>query len=294
VLLLCAGAATAQQSGDDPVSVLIVTAHPDDESGMAATVYKITHFLGGTVDLALVTNGEGGYKYSSLAESIYGLELTDEQVGRQYLPAIRKRELMAGGEIIGLRNYFFLDQQDHKYTLNVDSVLNYVWDVPFVTSRLKNIMTDGDYDYVFVFLPVPSTHGHHKAASILALRAAAEVDAPQRPIVLGVTTAGASDTVEAFTELDGYPITRVKAGTPSFAFDRSQKFGFRNRLDYKIIVNWLIAEHKSQGTMRPVVDGNDLEQFWYFDMNDPARKAEVQQLFDRLNAREPELEGKAY
>ena len=77
----------------------IVTAHPDDEVNFAVTVYKITHDLHGVVDLALVTNGEGGYKYSTLAESVYGLELTDEKVGRQYLPTIRKQELMAGGKI---------------------------------------------------------------------------------------------------------------------------------------------------------------------------------------------------
>ena len=66
-----------------PPKVLIVIAHPDDETGFAATVYKITHEMKGTVDLLLVTNGEGGYKYSTLAEPIYGLELTDEKIGRE-------------------------------------------------------------------------------------------------------------------------------------------------------------------------------------------------------------------
>ena len=77
-------------------SVLIVTAHPDDDALFSGTVYKITHDLGGTVDLALVTNGEGGYKYSTLGEAIYGLKLTDEAVGREHLPRIRKMELMKG------------------------------------------------------------------------------------------------------------------------------------------------------------------------------------------------------
>src|ERR1051326_1544551 len=43
-----------------PPKVLIVIAHPDDESAFSATVYKITHELKGTVDLLMVTNGEGG------------------------------------------------------------------------------------------------------------------------------------------------------------------------------------------------------------------------------------------
>src|SRR5688500_11865442 len=88
--------------------VLIVAAHPDDESAVAATSHKMTHDLKAKVDMALVTNGEAGYKYSTLAESIYGVELTDEKVGRECLPAIRKREMMAAGEVIGVRNFFFL------------------------------------------------------------------------------------------------------------------------------------------------------------------------------------------
>ena len=91
--------------------VLVVTAHPDDETGMAATIYKITHELNGTVDQCVITNGEGGYKYSTLAESYYNLELTDEKVGRENLPRIRKNELINAGKIIGTNNIFFLDKK---------------------------------------------------------------------------------------------------------------------------------------------------------------------------------------
>jgi hypothetical protein len=94
--------------------VLIINAHPDDESGCAVTVYKITHELGGIVDLCLITNGEGGYKYSTLAEPVYGLELTDEKIGRAHLPRIRKEEMMNAGKIIGLRNIFFLEHWDQR------------------------------------------------------------------------------------------------------------------------------------------------------------------------------------
>ncbi|HEX8925375.1 MAG TPA: hypothetical protein VF786_06255, partial [Terriglobales bacterium] len=41
--------------------MLIVVAHPDDESCFAATVYEVTHNLGGTVEQLVITNGEGGY-----------------------------------------------------------------------------------------------------------------------------------------------------------------------------------------------------------------------------------------
>lgn len=263
--------------------VLIVTAHPDDESGMAATVWKITHDLKGTVDLALVTNAEGGYKYSSLANELYGHELTNEDTGRAYLPAIRKRELMAGGDIIGLRNYFFLDQQDHKFTLNVDSTFGYIWDTAFVAKRLTEIMRNEKYDYVFCLLPTEGTHGHHKGATILALTAAARLEKESRPVVLGVSVSEKSDTArETFGGLPSYPITTVGAGAPEFSFDRTQKFGFKDQLDYRIIVNWLIAEHKSQGTMQLGMNRGDLEQFWWFDANDPKKKEQTRKLFERL------------
>src|SRR3954470_19278865 len=121
--------------------VLVVTAHPDDETGMSATIYKITHELGGIVDQCVITNGEGGYKYSTLAEAYYGLELTSERVGRANLPRIRKQELMNAGKIIGTNNIFFLDQKDAHYGLNEHEPLDTTWNVPWVSTRLREIMT---------------------------------------------------------------------------------------------------------------------------------------------------------
>ncbi len=37
--------------------VLVVNAHPDDETSFPIILYKITHELKGTVDLALLTDG---------------------------------------------------------------------------------------------------------------------------------------------------------------------------------------------------------------------------------------------
>lgn len=274
--------ARAAKAGSGP-RVLIAIAHPDDESGFSGAVYKLTHDLGATVDLALVTNGEGGYKYSTLAEDYYGLELTDEAVGREHLPRIRKRELMAAGEILGIRSYFFLDQVDHRYTLNVDSVLQYVWDVPSVRKRFAEIIAAGDYDYILCLLPTPDTHGHHKGASILALEVVAAMPLAERPVVLGGGVSSKSDTVaREFNGLDGYPVTKTISGTPTFTFDRTQKFGFRNALDYKIIVNWEIAEHKSQGSMQTLINMGDYENFWWFAINNPERRAAAAAMFEEL------------
>ena len=76
------------------LKILLVVAHPDDEYVVAATVYRITHELNGTVDQFTITNGEGGFRYSQLAESIYGVQLTNEATGRTLLPAIRRRETL--------------------------------------------------------------------------------------------------------------------------------------------------------------------------------------------------------
>lgn len=264
-------------------SVLIVTAHPDDDAMFAATVYKITHDLGGKVDLALITDGAGGYRYSTLAEPIYGLELTDREVAQQYLPAIRKQELMAGGKIIGIRNYFFLDQPDAGYTTNVDSVLHYHWDPAFVEDRLYNVMNTWDYDFVFAHLPIEPFHGHHKAATILAIRTAQTLPTEKRPVVLGSFISGPEMPAPEFEALPGFPVTRLMPNVDAFSFDRYQTFGTNNRLNYQIVVNWLIAEHKSQGTMQLLVNTGSIENFWIFEVNGPEAVAKTQRLFTRIN-----------
>ena len=263
--------------------VLVVVAHPDDETIAAATIYKITHELNGLVDQCVITNGEGGYKYSTLAESYYGLELTDEAVGRANLPRIRKQELMNAGKIIGTHNIFFLDQKDAHYGLNEREPLDTSWNVAWINTRLKEILIANHYDYIFCLLPVPSTHGGHKAATMLALRAVQEVPQNVRPIVLGLSGASKSDTIGInFQQLKNYTETKVMGTTPMFSFDKTAAFGFKNQLTYKIIVNWEIAEHKSQGTMQLAMNMGDYENYWYFALNPPEGIAKCKALFEQL------------
>ena len=72
------------RSGATGPRVLAIFAHPDDETTVAGALYKTTTALGGVCDLCVITNGEGGFKYSTLAERIHGLPLTDETVGRAH------------------------------------------------------------------------------------------------------------------------------------------------------------------------------------------------------------------
>lgn len=270
-------------SQDFSPKVLIVTAHPDDDAVFAGTNYKIVHDLKGIVDIALITNGEGGYKYSTLAESIYGLELTEENVGRKHLPEIRKKELEAGGKIIGIRNYHYFDQKDHRYTTDVREILDSnIWNLNFIKSKLTELIQSEKYDFVFILIPTPATHAHHSSAGILTLESVSKLDSNTRPIVLGGSNSRADDTTNfIYSGLPGYPITEV-SDTTFFIFDRTQKFGYKDVLDYKIIVNWLIAEHKSQGTMQLLMNRGDYEKYWYFDINPKKGLSKTRELFDKL------------
>jgi LmbE family N-acetylglucosaminyl deacetylase len=268
----------------NPVKVLVVVAHPDDEAAMSVTIYKITHQLGGTVDEAVITNGEAGYKYSLLAESIYNIKLTDEKSGRDNLPRIRKQELMNAGKIIGIRNFYFFDQKDAHYGLDEHEPLDTSWDVAWVQQRLKEIITGNHYDYVFCLLPEPGTHGGHKAATILTLKTVAALKG-EKPIVLSVSGSNKTDTtLKTFTQLKDYSFTKISIGKPSFFIDKTVSFGYNNKLNYKIIENWEIAEHKSQGTMQTFVNMGDYENYWYYDINDPTKFVATKLFFENLNS----------
>jgi LmbE family N-acetylglucosaminyl deacetylase len=80
---------------------LLVVAHPDDETLFGATVFKLTRVLNAKVDVLLITNGEGGYRYSTLLKLTNGINTTDEKIAREHLPAIRKKEMLASCNVLG-------------------------------------------------------------------------------------------------------------------------------------------------------------------------------------------------
>lgn len=262
--------------------VLMVTAHPDDDALFSASIFKITRLLDGVADLALLTNGEGGYKYSTLGNYIYGKDLDREETGRQYLPGIRKKELMAGGDIMGIRNYYFFDQKDFYYTLDIRETLE-KWDTELIIDRLERIIREGEYDFMFLMLPHEGTHGHHKASAVLALRALERLPKSKRPIALETfIRRGEDDPGVDFSMLEGFPITKVMPGV-TFEFNRNQTFGFDNRLNYNIITNWVIAEHKSQGTMQLLMTTGAIEQYWYPEVNGEEHIEKTRTFFNAIN-----------
>jgi hypothetical protein len=66
-------------------------------------------------------------------------------------------------------------------------------------------------------------------------------------------------------------------------FDRTTGIGLDGRLNYKIIANWMIAEHKSQGTMQLLVNRGDVETFWIYRENPPNAHEMTIRLFAALN-----------
>lgn len=281
--------------------ILLVTAHPDDEVLFAGAVYKLTRSLGCTVDLMVVTNGEGGYRASTLAEPLYGLKLTDPEVARVHMPGIRKQELRAAGRILGLRECFFLDQPDRGFSLDAWPAIGAGWDADFIRGRLREQMRQHRYDFAFIMLPLPQTHTHHRAAALLALEAVMGLLPDERPLVLGATAHTRQRQV-ADENRQGFPIPEVEgfsyAGLEGnrladvrpgavFEFDRARRFGFNGRLDYNIVVNWVIAEHKTQGVMQTRVRAAELERYWYLALNPEEGLARASALFEQLSKAEP-------
>jgi LmbE family N-acetylglucosaminyl deacetylase len=271
-LLLCAGA-----TAEVPGKTLLIVAHPDDEYYFAATVYRMAVQLGGTVDELVITNGEGGFRYSALAEPYYGKRLTEEAIGRAELPAIRRQETLNAGRILGIRNHYYLDQKDEKFTTDINEGLNRLWDSTFILNTISDLIRGEHYRYVMTVLPRSTTHGHHQAATVLATRAIRSLPEEIRPVQLAADT----DTAE-YLPLPAFVETQVWPAAPTFAFDRNTSFGFNNSLSYQIVVSWMISEHKSQGLLQTMHNKDPKEYFWVDLANSPGAGASASELFRLL------------
>lgn len=271
-----------QQVSAQGPKVLVITAHPDDETMFPVTLFKITREMKGTVDLALITDGSGGYN-GLVASSYYGKNMTDSATGRTYLPLIRKKEMLCSGEVMGIRNFYFFDQIDDFYQMNPEPFLSGErWDMAYCERKLDKIIEQGKYDFIFCLVPDAGQHAHHKTASIMALRAAQRAKGSNKPIVLGGRSAS-KDYSFRFTELEGYAETKILEKAPVFYFDRSYGFGENNKHSYMIVADWVKACHKSQsGDMNAAMHRGDLETFWYFAINGEQNLEKTKTFFEQL------------
>lgn len=139
--------------------ILGVFAHPDDETGMAATLARYARAEGRTIAHAYVTRGEGG----------------GNMVGTQAGPALgilREAELRDCLRLLGVRFCYFLDQEDFFYTESHAATLR-KWNREEALRKLVRLVR-ALRPQVIVTLnpaPVPGQHGHHQAAGVLATEA---------------------------------------------------------------------------------------------------------------------------
>ena len=266
----------------EPPRVLLAVAHPDDEYTFAATVYRITKELGGVADQVVITDGAGGFHYSSLAGPIYGVDLTREQVARTALPEIRRKETLGAGRILGIRRHYFLNQKDAGFTVDPNVAVSRLWDTHKITSFLTKLIASQRYQFVLTVLPTPDAHGHHQAATWLTLQAVAMLPEEARPAVLGGDPGVASDPPTPYSANPRLANTEVWPGAPVFSFDRNTSFGFNHELNYQIVVNWMIAEHKSQGMFQLSANKHDVERYWLFAGSGSNALTATSALFERL------------
>lgn len=239
--------------------VLLVVAHPDDESYFAGAVYRLTAELGGVVDEVVITDGAGGYRYAGLAERIYGTRLAEEGAARARLPEIRRRETLAAGRILGIRRHYFLGQRDDGYTEEAGGALGGEWDCGQVRARLRELMEGEGYDFVLTMLPRAGTHGHHQAAAVLAVEAAGGVGGLSAPVVLG----GEPGVGEGEVRYGG-GLVETATEAAEVVMDRRRRIGGDGELDYRVLAHWVIAEHKSQGRIQCEECRHEVERYWRY------------------------------
>lgn len=283
ILTITASLITTSLLAQSP-KVLVVTAHPDDETGFSVTLFKITHELKGTVDMAVMTDGGGGFADSQLGAMYYNLDLTDSVVARTHLPMLRKQEILNAGKIMGVRNIYFMEQPDDWYTTDpTPYITGKNWEIPYVERRMDRLLADRDYDFVITMLPHAGQHGHHKTAVLMALRAVQRYKGAHKPIIIAGSPMSATSKPIEFTQLEGFPETKINPQTPTLTLNRAFKFKENDKVSYKIVADWVISEYKSQGAIQEgAIHKTDLEVYRYFDINDPKGITKVQQLFESL------------
>lgn len=269
----------AERSPSERPKVLAVVAHPDDEYAFAAFAYRLTHEAHGTVDQVIITNGEAGFRYSQLAESFYGLRLTDESVGRDRLPAIRRQETERAGRILGIRRHSFLQQRDARFTLDSREAFRGVWDTKYVTEFITTKLKQEQYDFVVIMLPTEHTHGHHQAAALITAEAIGRLAVDRRPVLIAAEASATEPP--AFRARPDYPVLRSDQG-PQWRLNRHDPLPDQPSLNYNVIVNWVIAEHKSQGLFQTESGRHAFENFWLFETDTPNAAQKADDLFASL------------
>lgn len=141
------------------VDLLGVFAHPDDETGVAATIAALSHGSGRSIAHVYCTRGEGG----------------GNMVGTQSgsaLGILREIELRDALRGLGVQQVHFLDRADFAYTESLGVTLER-WNHDDTLGRLVRVIRALRPEVVVTMNPAPSPgqHGNHQAAGWLATEA---------------------------------------------------------------------------------------------------------------------------
>lgn len=225
----------AQPAADKPkqgaallkTDIMGVFAHPDDETGMAATLAY--YALGKTSVVANVycTRGEGG-------GNMVGTQ------GGAALGALREAELRDCLATLGVRYSYFLDQLDWAYTESVAATFQ-KWGKEPTLERLVRLVRALRPEIIVTMnpAPTPGQHGHHQAAAVLAIEAFTAAADPNRfPLQLTKEGLAVWQSRKLFFGGNGEVVTTIPVNEPlpdgrtpgqiaaqALANHRSQAFG---------------------------------------------------------------------
>lgn len=148
--------------------ILVVLAHPDDETGMASTLAYYAHGKGARIAHAYCTRGEGG----------------GNMVGTHWGPSLgilRQAELQECLEKLGVKHCFFLGELDWAYTESVSMTFE-KWEKESTLEELVRLVRNLRPEVILTMnpFPRPGQHGHHQAAGMLAVEAFSAAADPSR------------------------------------------------------------------------------------------------------------------
>ena len=146
------GSYSGEQSGLDLVDVdfMFIGAHPDDESGMTATMARYALDEGFKGSVITLTQGEGGGNAT-------GLELGPS------LGIVRAEELRRSLHMVGIDSHYFTGQTDFYYTLFAEEAQE-IWGDGYVCD-VTRIVRMTRPEVIVTMWPGPGTHGHHQMSA---------------------------------------------------------------------------------------------------------------------------------
>ncbi|MEL6712450.1 MAG: hypothetical protein AAFP86_01670, partial [Planctomycetota bacterium] len=159
-------------------------------------------------------------------------------------------------------------------------------DLSRVRRCLDGLQRANRYDLIVTLSPTDRTHGHHQAATLLAVEAAARVEDGNVPVVLCCEVHAADDEGIGAPPavLEDALLARLADDVGPFVVDRTRPFGHADKMNLKSICAVAVAQHLSQGTMLNYIGRGDLEEYWVFRVSPDDAAERCADFFERLEA----------